>query len=676
MLKFVAEGKNRVIAQQGATTAINKRQTLRPRPGVRPESPKVTPKKRRPVNEKVSLSSNIILPENNYCEPLEDEGVMEEDVVKKEVVNEKVSKEEPPSSEETIEYVKLKKPKLELKSIVDSGHFRCEVCNGLFSTGQGLVKHKQLHEQEWSDEDETLPSVSDFMVKSEFFEKANAVEEPSFQCNMCSRSFPTTHTLKRHKLLHVRDARKCTLCGTMFCKRHNHIVAQPQISTETNFEDDETNNMNETAESLTLTSSDGDDLDEGLELLLNSDSPTLESIVATQEQLESPADLLHKDAPAITYNPRKPGLLTAFKSFLTKHKPSDVKPKKYIIGRCQSMMATQTTATCTNAITTTTTPIITLTAPITAITPPVTSITPPVNAPISTATLPKTTASTAIIMTSTTGMISKPVSKLFSKTDGLTTSTKTITPQPGKPVIIVPRQQQLHEPFQKMEQSTVCLSFSKPLPTNVIQEFMTYISKNESMKSTTPRLVTFTTKQDQVIAKQETKEVTSIIKLEPSITPITTTPLPEKSVSLPKQEKTTYMITTQPKSDLKTTPQIMKSPIQKPSIQKTLLPKKTSAVPSVKPKIKLNKIKPKPTVQALYQRPYVHGSQPPSPEPIFAKIKSGPWDSPFPNYPKDFVQPHLPQTPLLPPTLQMFSPQLLTSAMLEVERNFECILSN
>lgn len=51
-------------------------------------------------------------------------------------------------------------------------------------------------------------------------------DQPSFPCNMCDRTFTTSHYLKRHKLLHVRDVRKCLRCGTLFCRRHNHVLFQ------------------------------------------------------------------------------------------------------------------------------------------------------------------------------------------------------------------------------------------------------------------------------------------------------------------------------------------------------------------------------------------------------------------------------------------------------------------
>lgn len=45
------------------------------------------------------------------------------------------------------------------------------------------------------------------------------------------------------------------------------------------------------------------------------------------------------------------------------------------------------------------------------------------------------------------------------------------------------------------------------------------------------------------------------------------------------------------------------------------------------------------------------------------------------DYPADYIQLHLPQSPQLQPHLKVFSPQRLTSALLEVKRNYEYILS-
>lgn len=45
------------------------------------------------------------------------------------------------------------------------------------------------------------------------------------------------------------------------------------------------------------------------------------------------------------------------------------------------------------------------------------------------------------------------------------------------------------------------------------------------------------------------------------------------------------------------------------------------------------------------------------------------------DYPTDYIQLHLPQQPQLQPPLKVFSPQCLTSALLEVRRNYEYIVN-
>lgn len=553
---------------------------------------------------------------------------------------------EAPPPETPPEYQQLKKPKLELKSVVArSGLFRCEVCYGKFSSGTMLVKHKKLHDQEWSD-NESWPTVSEKVSeKSDFIAIPVPVEEPLFKCNMCDRSFPTIHNLKRHKLLHVRDSRKCKLCGTMFCKRHNHVITQPQISIKTNFEsyNAEDIKMDMCAENQMpeTSSSASDNVDESLDLLLNSDSQMLDVIAAAQGQ--SLQDTEQKPAPAITISPRKPGLLTAFKSFLTKHKVANIKTEQ--LEPCST-----TSSSSMQVITTVVTP----NTSVTAITP---------------TTLSPATATTTMDTTATQPEPSnKPVP--------LITSTSTLTPQVVKPVFLVTKPSQPQPSTQNIKQSTVCLSFSKPLPPNVIQEFMSFISKNESSKSTGPRLLTFTSKQEEAVSKQDppTNEIASIIKQEPDSFPIQEPQVPTEPHAVSKEEKATFIINTHPKSYQNIS---LKGPLFIPPQKATLPSSITSPVkPKPQPTAKKTR-KTKPSTIELEEtwKRYVHGSRPPSPKPILAKIQSGPWDSPFPNYPKDFIQPHLPQTPALPSSLQMFSPQFLTSAFLDVKRDYDYILS-
>ncbi|XP_042264490.1 zinc finger protein 271-like isoform X1 [Thunnus maccoyii] len=72
----------------------------------------------------------------------------------------------------------------------------------------------------------------------------------------------------------------------------------------------------------------------------------------------------------------------------------------------------------------------------------------------------------------------------------------------------------------------------------------------------------------------------------------------------------------------------------------------------------------------------LHSSVPPEPQQSSNPSTSFQFKPPQPpNYPADFIQPHLPLHPQLPSSLQIFSPQCLTSALLEVKRNYKYILS-
>ncbi|XP_077473315.1 uncharacterized protein LOC144086972 [Stigmatopora argus] len=51
------------------------------------------------------------------------------------------------------------------------------------------------------------------------------VPPPAFPCNMCERRFADAHLLKRHKLLHIKDDRKCARCGALFCRVHRRAPA-------------------------------------------------------------------------------------------------------------------------------------------------------------------------------------------------------------------------------------------------------------------------------------------------------------------------------------------------------------------------------------------------------------------------------------------------------------------
>nr|XP_020493031.1 zinc finger and BTB domain-containing protein 49-like [Labrus bergylta] len=113
--------------------------------------------------------------------------------------------------------------------------YQCELCQQTFTNVSELLKHRQLHTEGKSLSRESCDELS---TNQADFAEHQPVPEPSFPCNMCERSFTTTHHLKRHKLLHVKDGRKCPICGVLFCQLHNHVLFLPQTESVTEVEEE------------------------------------------------------------------------------------------------------------------------------------------------------------------------------------------------------------------------------------------------------------------------------------------------------------------------------------------------------------------------------------------------------------------------------------------------------
>ncbi|XP_029993709.1 uncharacterized protein LOC115421861 [Sphaeramia orbicularis] len=148
-------------------------------------------------------------------------------------------------SHETAAILKLdtRRPVILLKSVLNgAGVYQCDSCNRNFTVVSQFVKHKQQHDEERplsNDEDVSVPfEISEKPIKNEAFTEHILTDEHSFKCNMCERSFPTSHNLKRHKLLHLKDGRKCGQCGVLFCRRHSHILFRPQAVPKNDVEED------------------------------------------------------------------------------------------------------------------------------------------------------------------------------------------------------------------------------------------------------------------------------------------------------------------------------------------------------------------------------------------------------------------------------------------------------
>nr|XP_019951399.1 PREDICTED: zinc finger protein 135-like [Paralichthys olivaceus] len=129
-------------------------------------------------------------------------------------------------------------PVVLLKPLVLQDVYRLQLCNRNVPTVSQLVKEEQLDEEE-------KPIICQ-MCGMKFTNQTSVAqhqcvkpEEPSFPCNICDRTFVSSHGLKRHKLLHVKDGRKCNKCGVLFCRRHSHIPFQPATKVEDDSSTDE-----------------------------------------------------------------------------------------------------------------------------------------------------------------------------------------------------------------------------------------------------------------------------------------------------------------------------------------------------------------------------------------------------------------------------------------------------
>ncbi|KAL6119328.1 uncharacterized protein ACO6RY_03920 [Pungitius sinensis] len=120
-----------------------------------------------------------------------------------------------------------------LKNIYRSpGGYLCEHCDQSFANVSQLMGHRKLQSTF------VCEKCGLFFQRQADFTEHRCVPEPSFPCNMCDRSFSAIPNLKRHRLMHVKDGRKCPTCGALFCQRHSHVLFPPLPPSVTEYEED------------------------------------------------------------------------------------------------------------------------------------------------------------------------------------------------------------------------------------------------------------------------------------------------------------------------------------------------------------------------------------------------------------------------------------------------------
>ncbi|KAM9751496.1 uncharacterized protein ACNS7B_008322 [Menidia menidia] len=128
-----------------------------------------------------------------------------------------------------------------MDSVSGGAHEQTDSVSGGADPAHQQMDSDSAHEQKDSvsgGADEQTDSVSVGADPAAAPPASGGQPEPSFPCNLCDRVFASAQNLKRHKLLHVRDGRKCPKCGVLFCRRHGRVAVQPKAECKTESDED------------------------------------------------------------------------------------------------------------------------------------------------------------------------------------------------------------------------------------------------------------------------------------------------------------------------------------------------------------------------------------------------------------------------------------------------------
>uniref|UniRef100_A0A671XQA4 C2H2-type domain-containing protein n=1 Tax=Sparus aurata TaxID=8175 RepID=A0A671XQA4_SPAAU len=121
--------------------------------------------------------------------------------------------------------------------------YRCKACDCCFSRYDHLKVHQGRCKGKRSRLEVCIPKISLEDVGKGWQSKfgiETAEKQETFECEVCSRSFPTQSKLSRHNtLFHVTKLFKCHGCGSSFShektlKKHRKMRKCRKVSKETN----------------------------------------------------------------------------------------------------------------------------------------------------------------------------------------------------------------------------------------------------------------------------------------------------------------------------------------------------------------------------------------------------------------------------------------------------------
>lgn len=102
--------------------------------------------------------------------------------------------------------------------------FDCEKpdCGRSFSTHAGLQKHRKSHESDSSAASASSPPPNSLTTPSKRVHKDQG--EKRFQCQQCSKRFPTSKDLKRHDVVHTGNREfQCSFCSHRFGRKDHRM---------------------------------------------------------------------------------------------------------------------------------------------------------------------------------------------------------------------------------------------------------------------------------------------------------------------------------------------------------------------------------------------------------------------------------------------------------------------
>ena len=115
----------------------------------------------------------------------------------------------------------------------------CSICDKKFAQKEHLKRHEATHSDERNFKCNICPDERSFKTKNELSQHMVFHYEPSYQCEVCPKSFHCKSTLNRHMRIHTGEKPyACSKCDKRFHRKENLKNHEATHSDEKNFKCD------------------------------------------------------------------------------------------------------------------------------------------------------------------------------------------------------------------------------------------------------------------------------------------------------------------------------------------------------------------------------------------------------------------------------------------------------